>query len=109
MENNYSFWEVFKRQWSWKNDRLCLLFELIFTIILISVWHLTDSIAVEPVDQYWNAVMSLFIVMYVLFVLVYQVLKFIGMLLFFYLVTRQANIGNTKAISIYNESLNWRQ
>lgn len=109
MSKDFSFWEVYKRQWSWNNDKINLLISFIMALLLTSVYHFTGSIQMEPAEYYWYGVGLLFIVQFICMIVIYQSLKAIGMLLYCGLVTYMANKGDTKAMQIYIEMLVWRQ
>ncbi|UUW39761.1 hypothetical protein VP14_074 [Vibrio phage VPMCC14] len=106
---DFKFWQLYKRQWSWNNDKVNLLISLIIALLLTSVYHFTGSIQMEPVEYYLYGVCLLLMAQFICMIVIYQSLKAIGMLLYCSLVTYMANKGDSRAIQIYIEMLVWRQ
>jgi hypothetical protein len=105
----FSFWELFKRQWSWKNDRESLILNLFLATLTTVTYHFCDSIHVSPAEEYWKGVVILFTIIFVNMFVFYQMLKMLGMIAFCSLVTYLSNKGDTEAMQMYNEALTWRQ
>lgn len=109
MNKDFNFWQLYKRQWSWNNDKVNLLIYFIMSLLLTSTYHFTGSIQIEPTGYYWYGVGILFLILFIGISVVYQSIKAFMMLLFCSLVTYMANKGDTKAILIYIEALDWRK
>lgn len=109
MSKDFKFWQLYKRQWSWNNDKFNLLIYFTISLLLISTYHFTGSIQVAPLGYYWYGLGRAFLTLFIFTGMIYQSIKAFMMLLFCILVTYMANKGDTKAMQTYAEALIWRQ
>ena len=106
---DYKFWKLLLAQWSWNNDKWCLLLCTGSAIIQVLVYHVSGSILVTPAEQYWEGMRALLVGIIVLMVLFYQVVKLLFFTLFCSCTVYLCRKGDSEAISIYHEALTWRK
>ncbi len=98
---NFNFFTLLRKQYSWKNDRISLLF--------VSVYSLFHLVVLSPIGEEITAAVLVYLIITSLGLSMYHCVKLLVSGTACAFVTWYANKGSTKAAAQYIKMLTWRQ
>jgi len=103
----YSFWKLFKAQYSWKNDKTTFGVTAMLSVFITGITLL--QLDTSEVDNLVGMILAVCGVLYIYLLFLYYTLKLIGMTFACSVVVYTSKRGSIKGVSLYNEMLYWRQ
>lgn len=121
MNKEYPFWKLLRAQWSWKNDRVMIILNLITSLFINCVHLLFGEVTYTetglPVEGFDLTILILIstTVLGIFMTVMYQIIKLILFTMYCYLVcySLKDKFSEDKSYSehkaLYEEMLTWRQ